>query len=93
VQCLCRPIEALLEVEAPPHPAATAAAPSGAAADPEMYDEGQPLKDEVVMSDAGRPLNTVPSARGADESAKGHLKTQPSLCQLVKLTAQAWRLL
>ena len=87
MQSLCSPIEAVLEVETPPHPAATAAAPSEAAADPEMYDEAQPLKDEVVMSDAGRPLNVVPSARGTDESAKGHLKTQPSLCQLVKLTA------
>lgn len=93
MQYLCRPIEALLEVEASPHPAATAAAPSGAAADPELYDEGQPLKDEVIMSDAGRPLNIVPSARGADESAKGHLKSQPGLCQLVNLTAQARRLL
>ena len=79
---LHRPIEAVLEVESPPAPAAPATA---AAAEPADYDEGQPLSDEIVLSDAGKPLNTVPSARGADESARGHLRTEPSLCQQVRL--------
>ena len=80
---LYRPIEAVLEVESLPAPATPATA---AAAEPaEDDDEGQPLSDEVVMSDAGNPLNAVPSARGADESARGHLRTEPSLCQQVRL--------
>ena len=79
-----RPIEAVLEVESPPAPAASATA-TAAAAEPADYDEGQPLSDEIVLSDAGKPLNAVPSARGADESARGHLRTEPSLCQQVRL--------
>ena len=84
---LHRPIEAVLEVESPPAPAAPppAAAAAAAAAEPADYDEGQPLSDEIVLSDAGKPLNAVPSARGADESARGHLRTEPSLCQQVRL--------
>ena len=68
----------MLEVESLPAPA-TAAEPA------DYDDEGQPLSDEIIMSDAGKPLNAVPSARGADESARGHLRTEPSLCQQVRL--------
>ena len=75
-----RPIEAILEVEAP-----AAAAPAGGAAEPAQYEEAQLLKDEVLIDDAGKAMNTVPSARGADESARGCLITQPSLCQQVQL--------
>ena len=42
------------------------------------------LSDEVLMNDVGKPLNVVPSARGADESARGHLQTHPTLCQQVR---------
>ena len=75
---VCRPIEAVLEVEAPVAPAQAAAD-----AEPAQQDDAQPLSDEIVMNDAGKPLNAVPSARGADESAKGCLMCQPSLCQQV----------
>lgn len=76
---LCRPVEAVLEVEA-----AAAPVPAPAPAEPGQYEEAQLLKDEVLIDDVGKPLNVVPSARGADESARGHLITMPSLCQQVR---------
>lgn len=82
---LYRPIEAVLEVESLPAPATSATAAAAEPADDDDDDKGQPLSDEIVMSDAGKPLNAVPSARGADESARGHLRTEPSLCQQVRL--------
>lgn len=68
---LSRPIEAALEVELPP--------------DGELakQEETQPADAEILLNDAGRPINAVPSARGTVDSAKGHLNTQPSLCQQV----------
>ena len=47
------------------------------------------LKDEIVIDDAGKAMNTVPSARGADESARGCLITQPSLCQQVRFPSHS----
>ena len=68
---LPRPIEAALEVELPP------------GGDLAKQEESQPANTEILLNDAGRPINAVPSARGAVDSAKGHLNTQPSLCQQV----------
>ena len=68
---LPRPIEATLEVELPPGDELA------------KQEEPQPADTEILLNDAGRPLNAVPSARGAVDSAKGHLNTQPSLCQQV----------
>ena len=64
-------------------PAVTA--PAAAAAGTAQLEEAQVLSDEVLMDDVGKPLTVVVSARGADESARGHLVTQPSLCQQVRL--------
>ena len=68
---LPRPIEATLEVDLPP---------GGETA---KQEEAQLADTEILLNDAGRPINSVPSARGAVDSAKGHLNTQPSLCQQV----------
>ena len=51
--------------------------PSGETA---KQEEAQLADTEILLNDAGRPLNVVPSARGAVDSAKGHLNIQPSLC-------------
>ena len=68
---LPRPIMATLEVELPP------------CGETAKQEEAQPADTEILLNDAGRPINAVPSARGAVDSAKGHLDTQPSLCQQV----------
>ena len=69
---LPRPIEATLEVDLP------------LGGETAKQEEAQPADTEILLNDAGRPINAAPSARGAVDSAKGHLNTQPSLCQQVK---------
>ena len=78
MDAFCRAVEAVLEIEA-----AAAPAPAAPPAEPGQYEEAKLLKDEVLIDNVGKPLNIVPSARGADESARGHLTTEPSLCQQV----------